>query len=88
MARGSGSKITSIKDRSGLVDQLVHELSTKGSARLVHLGLFRVVPIKGRKRYDFKERRVVSMKPYKQLTFQPAKGIRDILQLKDAAVDE
>jgi len=80
MARGSGSKIPSIKDGNGLVDQLVHELSKKGSARLVHLGQFRVVEIKGHKRYDFKERRVVPMKPYKQIIFTPARGIREMLR--------
>lgn len=70
------------------MDQLVHELATHGSARLVHLGLFRVVEVKNRKRYDFKERRVANLEPYKQITFSPSKGIRDMLQKKKAAVSE
>lgn len=69
-----------IKDKSGLIDSVVHELSTNGSVRLVHLGLFRVVTIKGHKRYEFKTRKVVAMKPYKQIIFTPARGIREMLR--------
>lgn len=69
-----------IVDKSGLVDQLIDELASKGSARLVHLGLFRVALIKGKKRYDFKARKVIAMKPYKQIIFTPARGIREMLR--------
>lgn len=74
MARGSA-----IKD-SAVVDALVRELSERGSARLVHLGLFRIVEVKGHKRYDFKKRDVVPMKPYKQIIFTPSQGIREMLK--------
>lgn len=69
-----------IVDKTGLIDQLVGELESKGSARLVHLGLFRVKLIKGKKRYDFKERQVIAVKPYKIIIFTPARGIREMLR--------
>lgn len=74
-----------IKDKSGLVDSLVSELSSAGSVRLVHLGLFRVKLIKGKKRYDFKSRKVIAVKPYKIIIFTPARGIREMLQGKKMA---
>ena len=80
MAKGSGSKAVSLKDKSGLVDQLVYELSKGESVRLVHLGLFRVVKQKGHKRYEFKTRKIVAAKPYNQIIFTPAQGIRDMLR--------
>lgn len=80
MARGSGSKIKNVVDKSGLVDQLVYELSQTGAVRLVHIGLFRVRKIEGKKRYHFKARKVVAAKPYNQIIFTPAQGIRDMLR--------
>jgi len=68
-----------IVDKSGLLEQLIGELQKNGSARLVHLGLFRVKVLKGRKRYDFKKRKVIAMKPYKVIIFTPARGIREML---------
>lgn len=80
MAKGIGSKSNNLKDKSGLVDAMVHELQKKGAVRLVHLGLFRIRVIKGHKRYDFKARKVIAMKPYKQIIFTPARGIREMLR--------
>jgi nucleoid DNA-binding protein len=80
MAKGNGSKGNNLIDRSGLVDRLVHELATKGSVRLVHLGLFRVTKIKDRKRYDFKARKVITMEPYKQIVFTPSIGVRELIR--------
>lgn len=71
---------TNVKDKTGIVDAMVQELSKKGSVRLVHFGLFKVRKIKGRKRYDFKERKMVAMKPFKQIIFSPARGIREMLR--------
>lgn len=73
-------KRANITDKTGIVDELVQTLSKKGAVRLVHLGLFRVVEIKGRKRYDFKKRGMVAMKPFKQIIFTPARGIREMLR--------
>lgn len=69
-----------IVDKSGVVDSIIHELTKKGAARLVHLGSFRVKTVKGRKRYDFKARRVIPMPPYKQIVFTPARGISEMLR--------
>jgi len=80
MAKAKVAKRKNLKDNSGLIDEVIHELTKKGSVRLVHLGQFRVAKVKGRKRYDFKERKVVPMEPYKQIIFTPAKGIRDMLR--------
>lgn len=88
MAKGIGSKRSNLKDESGLIDAAVHTLATKGSVRMVHLGLFRVAVIRGHKRYDFKARKVVAMKPYKQIIFTPAKGIREMLRLGKMAASQ
>lgn len=80
MAKGTASKSNNLKDTSGLVDALVDQLSKKGVVRLVHLGLFRVLQIKGKKRYSFKTREVVDANPYKQIIFTPARGIRQMLR--------
>lgn len=81
------SKKINLKDKNGLIDELIHTLEKNGSARLVHFGLFRIVEIKGHKRYDFKERKVVPMKPYKQIIFTPSKGIREMLRDGKMAAD-
>lgn len=81
------SKRNNLKDNSGIVDKIIHELSVHGSVRLVHFGLFRVVEIKGHKRYDFKKRRVVEAKPYKQIIYTPARGIREMLRDGKMAAD-
>ena len=81
------NKIKNLKDTSGLIDQLVHELEKNGSARLVHFGLFKIKEIKGHKRYDFKARKVVPMEPYKQIIFTPSKGIREMLRDGKMAAD-
>lgn len=81
------SKKKNLKDSSGMVDALIHELSKTGSARLVHFGRFRIVELKGRKRYEFKTRKVVDMKPYKQIIFMPSKGLREMLHSGKMAAD-
>lgn len=78
---------TNIKDASGTIDALIAEITRSGSARLVHLGLFRVVELKGKKRFDFKARKVVEMKPYKQIIFTPSKSIREMLRDGKMAAD-
>lgn len=80
-------KRKNLKDKNGLIDELIHELEQNGSARLVHFGLFRIAEIKGHKRYDFKQRKVVAMKPYKQIIFTPSKGIREMLRDGKMAAD-
>lgn len=81
------SKRHSIKDKSGMIDALVHELVSKGSVRLSHFGLFRVREIKGHKRYDFKKRRIVEVEPYKQIIFTPARGIAEMLRSGKVAAE-
>lgn len=73
-------KSNNLADKSGLVDSMVHELATKGSVRLVHFGHFQIKTISGHKRYAFKERKVIEQKPYKQIIFTPARGIREMLR--------
>ena len=74
------SKSTNLTDKTGLIDKMVHALSTEGAVRLVHFGQFRIKTIKGHKRFDFKKREMVPMKPYKQIIFTPARGIREMLR--------
>lgn len=79
MAKGK-PKSVNLTDKSGLVDELVDRLAKGGKVRLVHFGLFRVATIKGKKRYDFKKRKVVSAEPYKIIIYTPARGIREMLR--------
>lgn len=74
------TKTKNLKDTSGLIDAMVHELSSNGSVRLVHLGVFKIKTIKDRKRYDFADRKVIPVKPFKQIIFTPARGIREMLR--------
>lgn len=78
---------TNIKDGSGIVDALIAEISQNGSARLVHFGLFRVVELKNKKRFDFKKRKVIPMPPYKQIIFTPSRSIREMLRDGKMAAD-
>ncbi len=71
-----------IKDESGLIEGLITGLQTKGAVRFLHFGLFKVVSVKGRTRYNFKTRKVVPTLPYKSITFSPAKGLRDMFNKK------
>lgn len=82
MASSTKDRENNIRDDSGLVDKLVDALTRKGVARLVHFGLFRVVSVEGRKRYDFKKRRMVPVGSFKKITFTPAQGFRDMLNTK------
>ncbi|MBX4216155.1 HU family DNA-binding protein, partial [Candidatus Parcubacteria bacterium] len=74
-------RIKNIKD-AGTVGNLVDTLARSGSVRLLHFGVFKVKTIKGHKRYDFKRRTVVPRKPYKQIIFTPAHGLREMLHTK------
>lgn len=81
------SKGKNLKDNSGIVDLLIHELFKHGQVRLVHFGTFRIREIKGHKRYAFKKRKVVEAKPYKIITFKPARGIHEMLGKGKMAAD-
>ncbi len=70
-----------VKDINGdIIEQLIENLVKHGSVLLVHFGLFKVRVIKGSKRYDFKTRKIIPQKPYKQIIFTPSRGIRDMLK--------
>lgn len=86
MAKGKPKSIN-LTDKSGLVDELISRLSKSGTVRLVHFGLFRVAEIKGKKRYDFRKRQIVPAKPYKIITFKPARGIHEMLGKGKMAAD-
>lgn len=76
------SKAADVKDTSGILDQLVENLVTKGSARFMHFGLFKVVSVTGRKRYSFQDRKMVPIPRYITVSFSPAQGLRDMLNEK------
>lgn len=75
-------KNKSIKDKAGLVDQLVNALHEKGAIRLTNFGSFKVVSIKGRKVFDFKKRQMRPVPAFKQVVFTSARGLRDMLNSK------
>lgn len=77
------SKENNVKDGTGeVVAMLVEALSSRGAVRLTHFGLFKVVEVKGRKRYNFAERKMEAVRPFKKITFTPAEGLRDMLNRK------
>lgn len=71
-----------VKDSGTTTDDLVRTLLKHGMARLVHFGRFRVIEMKGRKRYDFKKREMVPVGARKMITFAPSKGLREMLNKK------
>lgn len=78
----SSGKKQIIKDTTGFIDKLVEALSTGGDVQLTHFGRFRVVPVKGRKVYSFKERTMRPVPEYKIVMFTPSKGLREMLNKK------
>lgn len=76
------SKASDVKDKSGVLDQLVDTLMTKGSVRLMHFGRFKIVSVEGRKRYSFADRSIVPIPKYFTVSFSPAQGLRDMLNEK------
>jgi len=65
-----------------VVDRVVEMLIKKGAARIVHLGVFKVSSISGRKRYDFKKREMVPVESFKIINFKPARGLQILLNGK------
>ena len=61
------------------LDTLIGTLRTKKRARFMNLGLFRVIEIKGRQRWDFRQKKMVTIPKFKTLVFTPAEGIKDLL---------
>lgn len=64
---------------SGVLDGIVNALISKGSARFLWLGKFRVINKTGGKRYSFKTKAMVPYPAYKTVIFTPAEGIHDLL---------
>lgn len=73
-----------VKDKHSVVDEVIEKLFNKGFARIVNLGQFKVVPVKGRKVYNFKKRAMVPLPDYRQVTFTASTGLRDMLNKKVA----
>lgn len=65
-----------------MIESLISALQVNGAVRFLHFGLFKIVPVKGRTRYDFKKRKIVPTGPYNLITFSPAKGLRDMFNTK------
>lgn len=82
MKKDTRSKKYNVLDGSDISHILVDTLVKKGAVRLVHFGIFRAVLVKGRKRYDFKTRKMVDVPTFKQVTFTPAEGLREMLNTK------
>lgn len=72
------SKKADIKHGDTL-DEIVSALTTKGEARFLHLGKFKVMPKKGGLRYDFKKKKMVPYASYKTVIFTPAEGLHDLI---------
>lgn len=72
-------KSINVKDTSGLVETLMTDLKTKGLVRFLHFGLFKVVSVQGRTRYDMISKKIVPVPTYKRILFTPAKGLKEMI---------
>lgn len=68
-----------IKDKTGLLDDLITTIVEKGRAHFMHLGTFTLVQRKGGKRYDVTKRTMVPYGAYMTIAFNPSKPLREML---------
>lgn len=73
------SKEFNVKDKSGMIETLMTGLKNKGAVRLLHIGLFKVITIKDKSRYDFKSGKVVDVTPYKKISFTPSSSLKKVV---------
>ena len=69
-----------IKDKGILIDDIINTLKKEKKVYVSRLGIFEIKIIKGRKVWSTKERKMIPLKPFKQISFRPAKGVKEFIQ--------
>lgn len=61
-----------------VTEEIISNLQKKGSHTIPLLGMFKIVQIKGRRRFDLKKKKVIAQPTYNKVTFVASDGLKEI----------